>query len=435
MRSLRIYPIILVGILLLAIFLPNLYKDIFAKRINTSKVYYSPVDKDFIKMTTVKGKERKVIYSNLDGSEEFTQDEYKAKLPFIFYNDLVKIDKFPKEFMAYAQNPRVIRLEKSYLKVKPSMITSKVVNLTPLFESKPKYSSLKLPDDLFRLDENGISFIKSDSNTVDEKKSKLYSNKLLELGAVFPLKDAYGTPTTRKPFDEGYFITDSKSQLFHVKQVENQAVINKVETNGINIKFVLNKEDARKEYYGLIVDDKSNIYLLMYDDYELLKLPIKDFDYKTQNFRMFTNPISRIITIEYKDYETQEQVIKSYVTNLDYEIQKENVHKYSLKQSDIYETVKATIFPYKIYLVNGEEGYISYDIRDISMKSFVIYFILALLYLLFVKISKRELSSHIIPAILIALTGIYAIVVLILFNKFLTQTRLNHEKEKNETNK
>jgi len=418
-KNLRIYPIIIAGILLLAVFLPNIYKDIFASRISTAKIYYSPVDEDFIKMSVTKGKNRKVVYSNLDGSKEFSQDEYKAKLPFIFFNDLIKIDKFPAKFAAFSQDFRVVKREKGYLKIKPSMINTKVVNLYPLFEAKPKYSSLKLPKDLFRLGKNGITFVIASENKIDEGKSKLYSKKFEELGAVFPLKDAFGTPTTRKPFDEGYFVTDSKDQLFHMKQIENKPVIKKVETNGIKIKYVLNKEDPRKEYYGLIVDNQSNLYLLMYDDYELLKLPIENFDYKTQTFRMFTNPINRVITIEYKDYEKQEQITKTIVTNLDYEIKKENLYTYSIKQSNIYESAKALIFPYKIYLVSGQESYISYEIRDISKTAFIVNILLALGLLIYVKLTKREIKKHIIPATLVTLGGIYSIIVLILFNKLL----------------
>lgn len=191
MKKYRIYPIIILAILLLSIYLPNIYKDMFASRIDNTRIHYSVVDEDFIKMTVKRGQKREVIYSNLKGTKTFTQDEYKAKLPFIYYSDLLKTNNFPKKFINYGRDPRIIAMEKSYIKLKPSMINTKLVNLYPLLESKPKYSRLQLPKDLFKLDENGITFIISASNSIDKEKTKLYNSIFLEQGAVFPLKETF----------------------------------------------------------------------------------------------------------------------------------------------------------------------------------------------------------------------------------------------------
>lgn len=168
----------------------------------------------------------------------------------------------------------------------------------------------------------------------------------------------------------------------------------------------------------------------MYDEYELVKLPIKDFNYKKHTIKIATNPINRVITLEHIDYEKQEKIIKTYITNLDYEIKKENLFSYSLKQTDLYEEAKKIIFPYKLYLVKGKQSFITFEFRDLSLKSFVIFSMIALLFLLYIKLSKRKISDHFIQTILIALSGIYAIIILILFDKlFLTKPI---KKEKNE---
>lgn len=424
MRTLRIYPIIILTILVISIFLPTLYKNIFGTRVDKTMVFYSPVDEDFIKMTRLKGKDRKVIYSNFQ-DETYSLDEHKIKLPFIFYSDLLKIDKFPEKFSSYAQDIMSIRREKSYMKIKPEMIKTKIVNLYPLFESKPKYSSLELPKDLFSLTKEGIQFVTTSTNTINTKKSNIYNNRLKELGAKFPLYDAFGTPTTRKPFDEGYFILDSTSQLFHLKQIDNKPSIKKVPTKDLETKFVLNKENSRKEFYGLLVSKTNDVYLMMYDDYELVKLPIENFDYNKKSIKLMTTPINRIITIEHIDKRKKEKSITTIVTNLDYEVIKKNNFTYSLKKGAVYENIKKWIFPFKVYLVKNPNGDYSFQIRDLNKNAFTFTLILSLVFLIYLKVKGYSIRKHFLQVVLIATSGIFALIALILFKKLLIETNIN----------
>lgn len=419
MKRLRIYPIIILTILLLAVYLPKTYKDIFANRIDYTKVYYSPTHKEFIKLTILKGKNRKIIYSNIDGSKKFTQDEYKAMLPFMYYSDLIKIDKFPEEFSIFAQDYRTIRRETGFVKIRPQKINKEYVNLYPLIESKPKYSALKLPKDLFRLDKKGITFITTNTNIIDVNKSKYYNDEFLKLGAIFPLKNAFGNPTTRKSFDEGYFITDSNNQLFHLKRVDDKAQIKKVETNGIKIKYILVKEHPKKEFYGLAISQKSQVYLIMYGDYEFVKMPIKDYDLRNKIFKLYTTPINRVLSVEYINRDKNEKVIETIVTNLDYEKQKEFKYTYSLNRGNLYENIKEFVFPFTIKTSLKQKSYVTVSFIDINIKSFILFFLIAILYLAFIKQNKREIKEHIIPAILIVVGGVYSIITLILFRKFI----------------
>lgn len=424
MSNLRAYPIIILAIFLLSILFPKMYKDIFSSRIDKQRVVYSPVEEDFIKITTLAGKERKVIYSNITETKKYSLDEYKAKLPFTYYYDLLRTNNFPQEFISYGQNINAIRKEKSFLKLNPKYINTKVVNLYPLFESNPKYSSLTLPDELFRLDKAGITFINTSKNEINKEKSKLYNKLFLQEGAVFPLKDAYGTPSIQKPFDEGYFIKDSKNQLFHLKQVDGKASLNKVDLKGIDLVFALIKEDTRKEYYGLLIDKNSNLYLMMYDDYELVKLPINTYNYKVHEFKIKTTLINRIITITSINESKNTKLTKTYVTNLDYELIKENSFEYTFKGSALYENTKELLFPFRLAITKEDKAYYSFEIRDFSKKAFIINILLAFCFLIYVKMSKRELKKHLIQTIFIAIAGIYSLIVLLLFEKLVKNKTL-----------
>lgn len=431
MKKLRVYTIIIVGIFLLSFYMPPLYKKIFASRIEYVKVTYSPVTRDFIKKTVLSGKNRKVIYSNLDSSKVYTIDEYKSLLPFIYYYDLVKTNNFPKGFDLYAQDISKIKREKSYLILKPEVIQTKVVNLYPLFESLPKYSSLSLPSDLFSLNEKGITFINSKTNQIDSKKSKVYRNIFLQKGAVFPLKEAYGTPSTQKPFDEGYFITDNKNHLFHLKLINNKVLLNKIKLGNIIPKFLNIKEDPRREYYGYILDQNDSIHLLMYDNYKLKQLDIKDYDSKKHKIKLFTSPLNRIITLSSIDETKNQKVTKKYVMDLNYKILKENTSYISLNSTDFYETSKKILLPFKLVLKKSEYDYFYFKIVEISTLSLILSFILTLCYILYIKMINISIKQNLPQIILLSISGLYALIILLIFNKIYTKKQ--NFKENNES--
>lgn len=423
----RLYPIVIIFALVSSIILPRYYNEIFGTRIDYTRIKYSPISEDFLKSTYKAGKYRKMVYSNLDETKKYTFEEYEELLPFLFLYDLVRNDKFPEKFIAYAQDRRFTRSETTSLRLRPANVNIKGVELYPLMESKPNYS-LKYPNDLFRLGKDGIVFIDLIKNQIDKKKSKEYSKEFLKAGAVFPLKRAFGNPSTMKSFDEGYFISDAKNQYFHLKRVDNKAHLYKVPTKGMKIKYIQVKEDKRKEYYGFAIGEDNSVYLLMYDNYEFVKLPIKDYDYKKSLLQLNTNPINRIITVTNTDYEKDEKIISTFVTNLDYELLKKNKYSYSIKNGKVYETFKSILFPYKLSIVSGNENYANFKIRDISYVAFIISFIIAFLYLLFVKKTNRCIKEHIINGVLIFIGGIYTIIPLILFGKILGLKKVENEK-------
>lgn len=74
-----------------------------------------------------------------------------------------------------------------------------------------------MPEDAFRFTDKGIEFIRMETNRIDEAKSKLFTEMLVQKGFAFPASYASGNPTTRKDYDEGYLVLDANHKLFHLK--------------------------------------------------------------------------------------------------------------------------------------------------------------------------------------------------------------------------
>lgn len=361
-----------------------------------------------------------MLYSNINESKVFDFDTYCAKLPFYFYQNTIKLNIVPEKFKHHFKDLKKLSSEIKRIKIKPSHVTQKEVLLYPLFESNPKYSSLSMPDDLFGFDKNGLVFTIASSNLVNKEKSKIYNDIFKQQGAVFPFKKAFGNPTTRKAFDEGYFLLDSKKQVFHLKQINNKPYIKKLSLNNINTKYIIIQENIKKEYYGLLISDKNEVFLLTYDNYKLIKFDI-NYKYDEDIFLFQTTPINRIISIE--KLKDKIKTYKTYVYDLNYKLIKQNSLDVSLKTNLLYENIQEWIFPYKIILIKTKKPYAFFKFSEFNYKSFLLYFIIGLIY--FIKRKDKKLNkANIIKFFMIIFGGIYAIISLFAFKKIYASSKL-----------
>ena len=414
MSSLKKYPIIIISILILSTYFVDVYEDLFSKRSEFVRIEYSPVSEDFMKTTYPIGNQRKPIFSNLDGTEVYKRAKFMEFFPFKYYSDLVKWGTFPEKLASFENNGSVIMSSKQYSYIRQKYVDQKDVGLFPLFESASKFSSLEMPEDFFRFNSR-IEFIVTQTNKINEEKSELFTKALLDKNVQFPIKRSFGKATTRKPFDEGYFILDAKNELYHFKMIKSKPFVKKIKTNGINIKYIAMDENSRREYFGLVLSENNKVYLLMHEDYEFLELPIDGYNYKNQNFLMITDPLYRHISIEGYDERTDTQVIKNYVTNLDYEVIAKNIYEYPIIKDTLYETTKELLFPFELIIT--KDGSSSYYIKldHFNKKAFLLNLLLVIAYLAYIKMSKRKIKEHLINSMLLLSSGIYAIISIFIF--------------------
>lgn len=415
MSFLKIYPIIILGVLLLANILPKHYEHMFSKRVTTAEIAFSPVKEEFIKVERLAGKERKKVRSTLDGKETFTEEEYQALFPFIYYSNLLGWDKFPKKFEMYKDNISIITNSSQWAFMHKPSVNDKPVGLYPLFESASKFNDLVLPDAFFRL-KNSIEFINSETNKVDSKQSNLFKEALLKKGLHFPIQKAFGNPSTMKPFDEGYFLIDATKQLFHMKQKQGMPVIQKIDTKGIDIKYISIVEDKRKEFYGLVLDQQDSLYLLMYDDYELVKIPVAPLDGINSTLVLKTNPMYRYFTFYGLDEEKGANVISLYVTDLDYELVDQNIYEYPNSVEGIYKTAKSILFPFILELTKDDSYKYSLEIKSFSLNGFLFNLVMVLFYFIYIRLSRRALKVNVVNVILISIGGVYSLISIFAFH-------------------
>jgi len=398
---------ILVSVIILGTILPDFYWKVFEKNIRAPFVLYSPVKKDFI---FNRFENKKILRVDSKGNMLSQKDMYNFA-PMFFFRQLSVDGTLPDSLWGERLEPGNIKRNNQFIKMSPRQISTPFIQLFPLFESSSGNVKLEMPEDFFRINSR-LEFINCETNKINESKSEMFTRSLSKAGFNYPAKQIFGNPTTRKAFDEGYFIKDSKGKLFHLKMIKGKPYTKKIEMpSNVKIVYMLVYEHPIKEFYGVIVSEKSNFYILKYKGYNLKKLPVENYDYKRDNLQFRRNLLYRTFVI------TKENEINIVVTDKNYDV----IDSYSEKWADKFETtagkVYSVLFPFDITLFSSLSNYIQFDIKVTSGYRFIIlHLILGLFYFIFYKRGKTS-SKTLIEIAIVLFTGIYGAITLALLKE------------------
>lgn len=286
-RFSKIFLYITIALLLLWQ-LPWCYSFFAAKGVRSPFILYSTVSGDFIS-TIFSETKGEVIRQSQDGTQ-YTQEEADSLLPFFYMRQLMADERFPDTIHGVAVTPREVQASNFTFRSNPMDINVVKTPLYPLLESKSGRVDLVMPDDVFRLTDNGIEFIKSKTNTVDREKSNLFTDMLLKKGFCFPVRYISGNPTTRKEYDEGYLLLDNAGKLFHLKQTVGRPYVRHIELpTGIKVKYLFITEFRDRKTLGFLTDEENRFYVLNSGTYDLLQAGVEQFNPEKDVMSIFGN--------------------------------------------------------------------------------------------------------------------------------------------------
>lgn len=286
---LRISKILLaITIALLAIWqLPWCYAFFNASADSVPFTLYSGIYGDFVSIKT--DAHKKIIGVAADG-KEFSREEADSLLPFFYVRQLVTDGRLPDTIQGYPVTPRAIQMTNFMFRSSPSELNKPVVELYPLLESLSKRVDLEMSDDVFRITNEGIEFVKMEGNTINTAKSKTFTQALLNKGFVFPSRAIAGNPTVKKDYDEGYLIVDNEGKLFHMKKVKERPYVRYISLpDSLEIKYLFLNEFKDKKTLAFIVDSNNMLYVLNNSTYQLFSTGITDCDLDQYNLTIIGN--------------------------------------------------------------------------------------------------------------------------------------------------
>lgn len=391
----------------LSILLPNLYWMIFDKPIRTPQVSFSPIIKDFVFTQTKKNNGDKMYLDNQGNS--YDRKSYQALLPFSYYYNLERWDVLPDTIDGIPISISYIRRNTQFVRLRSYYFHTPMIQLYPLYESQSDFTRLEMPNELFRIT-NKIEFLNARTNSVVDSLSEIYNLALIEQGFQFPARYIAGNPTTRKPFDEGYFIIDAANNVFHLKQIKGRPYcVNTGIPADLNIRHITVQENSRREFYALMVTRENILYLISYDNYKLIRLPVDDFIADEMDFLFIIDPIYR--TIKYFN----DQELKCIVTDKDYNIIDTYETSWLPKTEWTRSKIVASLFPFQVERENARTDYILFNLKFNGWLALIgIFLALGITVIVKKAVYRENLKENWFDLLIVAVTGLYGALAVLL---------------------
>ncbi|MDR1518006.1 MAG: DUF4857 domain-containing protein [Dysgonamonadaceae bacterium] len=275
--------------------LPWCYAFFAAKPSKIPFTLYSGISGDFISMGQVEGKG---MQRRNQSGQVYTQEQTDSLLPFFYVRQLVSDERFPDTIMGVAVTPRKVQQTNFSFRVNASDINAAKVPLYPLMESLSGRVDLIMPEDVFRITANGIEFVRMKSNSVDEGKSRQFTDALIKKDFRFPARRLAGNPTARKDYDEGYLILDDEGKLFHLKQVKSRPYVRAIALpERLNINYLFITEFSDRKTLGFLTDTQNCFYVLNNKSYEVIKTGVASYNPETDGITIFGNLIDWTVCV------------------------------------------------------------------------------------------------------------------------------------------
>ena len=350
-----------------------------------------------------KTEKKQVQYFDRKGNQ-YTREEYDSITPLLSYRQLTLSGGMPDSILGIEMETRMLRVKTVMWRYSPKEIKKPTIDLHLMYEAMSGRTSLESPDEVFRLKEK-IEFIDKTTNEVNPAKSFLFQRKMEEKGFVFPAQQVWGNPQARKPYDEGYFVLDSKGELFHIKQVNGRPYVGNTKAGEkIDIAYFSIYEIADKSIYGFILSKEGHIYTLnATGGYELTQFDIPPIDIHQHSVMMLGNIFYWMVNV------TTPQGCTYHVLERYNELEKHDEPYHVEAKTDQWDAFSKVLFPIYLNLEDRDSEYIQPEFICNWGYAFALSLALAIVY--FITFGrKRNTTNKIADTLVILLFGIPAFI-------------------------
>ena len=351
--------------------IPALVKKIVYESNGYPLMYYSSRLKE---LCIIDFREMNDAFRDVKGNV-YPRSQYDSLLPLMNYRQLAMNGNLPDSLEGYAMDVKVLRSKQVVYRFRPSDVYSPQPKMGVLLEAMPKRGSLSLPGDYFRMNDNEMVFVNAETNSVNDAKSKMFTDELLKKGFEFPAKAFWGNPTVRKAYEEGYFCLDNKGELM--------------------------REVSDKRFYGYLFGQNGELGIVESNDdggYRFIKMDVRPVDITKDDITIMGNLLYwtvRIYNSESMDcYGLKTSTLESLTTY------------HQEKEIGTWDRVADIVFPVILSPSSPDNGYMAW----------ILSVILALLVFVFMR-KRLALQKNLIVSAVVALTGITGVIAFILLPK------------------
>lgn len=361
MRFFARLTLLATGVLLLAHYLPSGYWLVADQEKRLPFVFYSCISNEFLLNRFVNGE---IERTDTQG-HRFEREEFEDLLPLDNYMQLYKDRRMPKEINGLAVTPEKLRRDRINLRLKPAELDSPAVALYPLIEADSGRVRLEMPGDLLRLTGTPV-FIDVKSNTVNAAKSAKFTAAFQAAQFAFPVKLAGGNPNILKPYDEGYYLTDSRNALYQLRQVRGEPELKKLadlvppdqraQLDALQPRYLHVQEQDNHEVRLVIVEEGGQVDLIIGSDYRLVTLPLQKYDPADMNLTVRGDMLNRLVTVNDDNH------LEAIALDRDYKLLNRYTESQPARAERPAGRVAAVLFPFTLDFESDDSGFVGFDL-------------------------------------------------------------------------
>lgn len=352
--------------------IPSLIEKMTDEAKNYPLMYYSARLKE---LCLIDFRNTPDTFSDIKGNK-YPRAAYDSLLPLLNARQLMMDNAMPDSIDGHAIDMKTLRMTQVMFRYRPQDMQMPQPAMGVLFEAMPKRGKLTLPGDYFTLTDR-ITFTDAETNTIDEEKSERFQQALLKKGFAFPAKAYWGNPSTRKPYDEGYFCLDAHSQLFHLKMVNGRPFVKNTHiSDSLDVRWFAMNEVADKRYYGFVFGSEGKVGIIedtAEGGYFFRRLDIRPFHLEKDQLTILGNLLYWTVSV------TDTQGMDTY--GLDKESLSCLSSCYQPVKRTLWDEVAEWLFPVRLSLQDEHSAFINLYWHTGTWKACLLNTLLALLTL------------------------------------------------------
>ncbi len=391
--------LVVVAALVAAVYIPRAYWLAFDVYVSPPRVFYSPVTETFLFMRFDQSGSR---IHDVAG-KTYTREEFESLTPLTSYRQLVAIGAMPDSLRGVALDLQTVARNSLSMRLYRSVLDSPPPDLYPMFESQSGRVGLEWPDDMFRIT-SAVEFLNAATNATDTVQSRRFTDAMVAAGFLFPAADIAGNPSVLKPFDEGYFVTDAVGKVFHIKKVRGNPFCRNIGIpDSIHVLKIRPQEMQLREFYGILIDREYALYLISYDQYRLVRLPISGYDPPRVTLTLSGDLFYRIWTM------VGDTVLQTTVTDREYRPVATYRESWPSRYEQTPGVVASFLFPFTIELTDPSSMYLRPFVRWSGLPGLVGILIALGLMLIVIRLKGQRISSGWFDLVVVACSGIFGL--------------------------
>lgn len=395
-----IYRILL--IVALAFGLPKTYNLIFIPDSYRSQSFYSDWDKQFY---TFEKTEEGLHYKNQKG-ETVSKKEYEKAIMFMHYQKLMVRGKLPDSLGGFELSPELLGTTNKFFRLNPRHINQIPNLLFPLSYQKSKTDKL---ENVFLKFSNKLSILHPITNKVIIDKTAQFQEALKEKYFQFPAQNVFGRHDRKNAVAEGVFVTDANNHFFNIFfDINAQPQVEIIPLpQGMRVEKMLNTNFKDESAYGILIDQNDKLYLLESNSYRIIPLPISNYNSQKDDIIWAGNILSTTVNI------TKEDSVYTYAFNSDNgNLIGQCSAKLAVGNRSFINFLHKSLFPFSL---NTKVPYSRIAKLRVEYSTLLYWLTNSLCSLLvFAFISIRNKRRDWTGIILIALTGVYGLISILL---------------------